>query len=590
MRGLRTVAVIGLVVAACAQPGTGDTLGRAAPAEPAPSVCRDFIDATAALTEETDIEAYTLIMNKAAVPVFEYLVHGDRHLPPGVGEAWENLAFGTPTSTDLEAVHYVGGVLVPELGALCEEIGQNVFAPPPSPLHDLTDVPEVTVTPLYEDGTIDHACDVFIQTLDGWSDERSTGAEIGLHIADLTDQLIGGLESQGVTAGISDLAAYADKYRTAPIVQANEAAEAFLAAASQALAVDSVVCGHLNTWNHRDIEPTADLAYHRFRWSELGFADYTMEIGISDAGNPRGRQELVVVVSGGRAIELYDIRTAQRVEPPYGVPITINEMFETLKNEGAADTFFHPVLGYPEGIGAMHVVALDEGTEFDRSILGSTADAVAIVKTIERFTPGKACGSARVPGGEPIPDTRPLDADARQALAALTAVEEEGAPFTSTYDYGIFERTTDVLVVLGHDGSGNYSSAVFDREGDAWKPVSWGTCHWVDDGFGMSPWALDPETPFDPASGEIHLITADRCGSHTAHGNEYVVVEAAMENSVELVVWRADHPPPPPEGPEAIEMSCAIGTVVKLTVILRDPIGSRALVGATEPADWPEDF
>lgn len=109
-------------------------------------------------------------MNEAALPVYEYLFQGDRQLPPGVGEAWENLAFGTPTSTDLETVHYVGNVLVPELGARCEELGRNVLAPPPSPMHDPTDVPAVAVTPLYEDGTIDHACDVFIQTLDGWSD------------------------------------------------------------------------------------------------------------------------------------------------------------------------------------------------------------------------------------------------------------------------------------------------------------------------------------------------------------------------------------------------------------------------------------
>lgn len=418
----------------------------------------------------------------------------------------------------------------------------------------------------------------------------STGAEIGRHVADLADQLIERLESQGMTAGIADLAAYSDTYRTAPIVQGHEVAEAFLAAASQALATDSVVCGHFSTWNHGDIEPTTDLEYHRFRWSELGFDDYTMQIGISDAGNSRGRQELVVVVSDGNAIEVYDIRTGQLVEQPQGIPITIDEMFHTLETEGVTDTFFHPVLGYPDKIGAMHVVALDEGTEFDRSILGSTDDAVAIVETIESFTPGLACGSARVAGGVAIPETQPLDADARQALAALTAVEEEGAPFSSTYDYGIFERTTDSLVFLGDDGHGNHSSATFERESDNWKPVSWGTCHWIDDGFGLSPWTLDPETPFDPASGEIHLITVDQCGSHTAHGNEYLVAENAAADSVELVVWRADHPPPAPDGSENFDLSCPIGTVVKLTVVLENPFGDRELTGATDPADWPEDF
>lgn len=560
------------------------------PDEPSPALCQDFVDATAALMEEPDIEGYTFVMNEAAVPVYEYLVQGDRQLPPGVLGAWENLAFGTPTSTDLEAVPYAGHALVPELGALCEELGRNILAPPPSPMQEPTDVPAVAVTPLYEDGTIDHACDVFLQTLNGWSDVRSTPAEIGVHIADLTDQLTDSLESQGITAGISDLAAYADTYRTAPIVQAHEEAKAFLAAASQALAADSIVCGHLNTWNHGDIEPTTDLAYHRFRWSELGFADYTMQIGISDVGDPRGRQEFVVVVSDGNAIEVYDIRTAQPVEQPHGVPITINEMFDTLETEGVADTFFHPVLGYPDGIGAAHIITLNDGTDFDRSIFGSTADAVAIVETVESFTPGKACGSVRIPGGEPIPDTQPLDADAKRALAALAAVEEEGAPFTSTYDYGIFDRTTDALVLLGDDGSENHSSAAFVREGNVWKPVSWGTCHWVDDGFGLSPWAFDPEASIAPESDEVHLITGDQCGSHTAHGNEYLVVENATETSVELVVWRADRPPPPPEGPEYIDLSCSIGTVVELTVILEDPIGDRELIGATDPAHWPDDF
>lgn len=56
------------------------------------------------------------------------------------------------------------------------------------------------------------------------------------------------------------------------------------------------------------------------------------------------------------------------------------------------------------------------------------------------------------------------------------------------------------------------------------------------------------------------------------------------------MVWRADHPPPPPEGPEFFEGDCPADEIVQLTVILDEPLGDRELVGATDTADWPSDF
>ncbi|MGH3649870.1 MAG: DUF6174 domain-containing protein, partial [Acidimicrobiia bacterium] len=388
MRGFIAVVALSVLVAACGQPGSTGDPAPAPPETQTGSVCHDFIDATSVLNDESDYDSYVSILNEAALPVYDVLLEQDLELPQQIMMSWENLAYGNPSNDDLEAIHHVGGLLVSEIGPICEELGRNLGSMPLSPDATPGEPPAVELRPLYEVGTVDHACDVFIQTLFGWSDARSSGTEIGTYIADLTDQLIDRLGSHGIDTGLEHLAIYAEKYRTLPIIQAHEEAEAYLAAASGDLATHSVACGHMNTWDPDSDRQGVDVVYYRFRWDALGYDDYTARIRMNDPDSLRGEQQLVVVVRDGALEEVYDIRTAQLIEPPSGVPLTVDEMFDAVESGNEEHTSFHPVLGYPSGVDQVHVGDLSEGTDFDRSILGSTADATATVEAVSEFTPG----------------------------------------------------------------------------------------------------------------------------------------------------------------------------------------------------------
>lgn len=582
MRGIKAAVAFAVLLAACGQPST-ESAGQVP--EPGTSICQHFIDATAELDELTDYDAYVEGFNEAALPLYQQLVGGGYDVPEQVFLSWETLAYGSPSRGDFEAVHHFGGLLVPEFGPACEELGRNLGAMPLSPEATPSEAPLVEIRPLYEEGTLDYACDVFIQTLFAWSDERSSGAEIGPYIAGLTDRLIADVESHGIEDGLDDLRAYSEKYRTVPIVRAHEEAEQRLRRASEGLAEHSVVCGHLSFIGHDPGGSPGDMDYHRHRWVVLGYDDYTLRLTIAKPGDVRGGEELIVVVRNGELEEVYDIRTGEQVEPPAGVSLTVSEMFDDVASGGSSNVWFHPVLGYPN-IGTRD---LSEGTDFDRSVLGSTADAEATVGVVDEFVPGQRCGPARVPGGEPIPPTEPLDDDASQALDALRVAEEDGR-FSSSYDYGIFEQTSSRLVLLGQDGAASFAFAEFVRGEGRWEVTSWGTCHWGEDGYGLAPWFLDLEVPYDSNSNEVHVIVADECGAHTRFGNEYTVVATTTSETVQFDIWRADDPPPPPEGPESMNADCPLGNVVKLTVLLDESIGGREVVGATDPEHWPEDL
>ncbi|MFP4073986.1 MAG: DUF6174 domain-containing protein, partial [Actinomycetota bacterium] len=354
------------------------------------------------------------------------------------------------------------------------------------------------------------------------------------------------------------------------------------------LAGISPVCAHLGAWTHSDDRPL-DLDYHRSRWEALGYADYTARIRLHEPESLRGEREVLVVVEGGEISQTYDIRTGEAIDRPVDAPLTVDEMFDAIADTADGQVSFHPVLGYPDGTDSVLVMDLSEGTSFDQSILGSTADATATVDTVDEFQPGQACGAATVPGGEPIPDVEPLDEEARQAIEVLAA-NGEGSRFASNYEYGIFSRIDDTLVLLGDDGAGNLAYASFERDDGRWAVTSFGTCSWDEDGYRKVAWTLDREASLDDGSPEIYLLARDECASHTRFGNEYLVVEKRSGSTVELVVWRADHPPPPPDGPDFIEGGCQAAEIVQLTVILDGPLGGRELVGATDPADWPSDF
>ena len=118
---------------------------------------------------------------------------------------------------------------------------------------------------------------------------------------------------------------------------------------------------------------------------------------------------------------------------------------------------------------------------------------------------------------------------------------------STTSDSSMSRQTTSSYLVPV--GVAVLADAAFVRDGEGWRISGFGTCEWRDDGYTVSPWTFDPENPVDPASTEISVLTGDECASHTRFGNEYLVVVAGTGDEVELVVWRANQPPPPPEGP-----------------------------------------
>ena len=351
-----------LIISACALPE-----GNTPPAEPQPnSICLEFIERTEPLGELTDLADYTELMNEAARPIYDHLLVFDYDMPGEAIESWENLAHGQPTNHDFEAVHYLGGLLAAEIGLECEELGRNVGTVPLLALEGAA--PPVEVVPIYAEGTPDHSCDVFLQTLFGWSDARSHGEEIGKDIASLADDLGSDLTTAGIDDGIEDLAAYASLYRSFPIVRAHEEAEIHLADAAAALASHSIVCAHLSTWDHQVDDE--DRAYHEFRWDRLGYDAYTLRIVIPDADPIRGEIEAIVVVDNGVPIRTVDLRTGAE-GTLQDVTWTVEELFQRT----SGDTWFHPVLGYPTNGPGWFVNELSPGLEFDQSVVGSTADA-----------------------------------------------------------------------------------------------------------------------------------------------------------------------------------------------------------------------
>ncbi len=225
------------------------------------------------------------------------------------------------------------------------------------------------------------------------------------------------------------------------------------------------------------------------------------------------------------------------------------------------------------------LVSCGAGTSNETALaeLGWAGD-VLTVAAVADFTPQQACGSAKVPGGQPIPALAALDDDATQAVTAL-GEHVEGAPFVARYEYEIFSRTPTELILLGSDDDGRLSSAEFRRVGEAWKPKGWGTCEWGADRFELAKWVIDERVDVDGDSQVLHLVAADNCGVVTDAGHEVVVVADYGEDTIEIAVWEALDPPPN-EGDQFGELGCPLDQTVFLAVVLTEPIDGRAIIGA----------
>lgn len=203
------------------------------------------------------------------------------------------------------------------------------------------------------------------------------------------------------------------------------------------------------------------------------------------------------------------------------------------------------------------------------------------VEAVASFSPGLACGSALAPPGSPIPTVRPLDTDAQQALEALRTEGLEGEQFVADYEYGIYSRSDDELVLLGTSLTGSLSDARFHRIDDQWDVIGWGTCSWRSDGYDQVKWQLDPEYQIDPESRTIQIVAVDNCGTVLDQGYEVVVLADFATDSVTIQVWESLYPPEPGFS----DLACPLERTVPLTVHLSEPIGARTILGAHPSLD-----
>jgi hypothetical protein len=205
------------------------------------------------------------------------------------------------------------------------------------------------------------------------------------------------------------------------------------------------------------------------------------------------------------------------------------------------------------------------------------------VDAVEVFTADQACGPAKAAAGESIPATAAIDGNAAQALDAL-ASSEEGRPFADGYDYGIFSRTDDDLILLGTAPRGRFAYATFRRTGDAWRPQGWGGCRWQPDGWQLAKWQVDGGLAFDAKAEEVRLVAADNCGG-VAKGKELAVGAKYTRRKLRFEVWESTILP----GGAFEDLVCPLDGTVQLTVRLPRPIGDRTIAGEyTDLSGFPD--
>lgn len=200
------------------------------------------------------------------------------------------------------------------------------------------------------------------------------------------------------------------------------------------------------------------------------------------------------------------------------------------------------------------------------------------IEAVPAFDPGIACGHAELPSMSSVPSTQPLDADALQAMDAFRRAEEEGSWFTNTFQYEIFSRTGEQLILLGTAADGSHSDAAFDRVDGAWRPGGWGTCFWQPAGFQLAAWQIHPDHPLDPEARLVNILAVDECGSVAERSYELVVVAKDAGDTITFEVWQSLYPQAA-GGEQFNDLSCRIGGRLHLRVHLSDPIGSRVVEG-----------
>ncbi|MEN8114654.1 MAG: hypothetical protein ABFS21_09725 [Actinomycetota bacterium] len=483
MRKWWIVIALGVVAVSCGEVADAPGVSETVPNDSAGAACRDFVEQTRSLPDESDHARYQATLKDAIRPVIHLAV--DRGVLSDEDQnqalALERIFAGDARGDDLWAIEDLGRILSADGVEGCDELWHNLGPMPPEPPMQWDEPPAVEIDSEFETGTADHACDVFIETINAMLESRRPeGAEYGPSMADAAETLIGELKALDITEASDELSLVADLWREYRYERAGEESMRPLETASEELA---------------------------------------------DVGS-------------GRCGELF-----AAIIPGYGEP---------------------PAPYIPPDPITLDVIAVGE------------------------FDPGMACGRAHMASMHDVPSTEPFDDDAQQAFEALREAEEAGKWFTSTFQYGIFSRTDDELVLLGSAADGSLSSAAFRRVDGAWDPSGWGTCEWRPAGWKRIAWQVHPDYTIDPDSDSIDLLAADWCGVVTNKNHEIVVAAVYGEGSLSFELWEGHAHPPGPDGELVAEtLECAIGLQLHLSVALPEPIGDRAIQGEYASLDMP---
>ncbi len=229
--------VMALVLVSCGATEEWGYSHEAAVVGPPRDMCSTFIDRTTPLGFRQDPARYQEILSEAVRPVIDYaleheLVSDDNQ---ELGFALERLYAGDAQEDDLWAVETLGHMLIEYGVPGCERVWRNLGPMAPHPAQTWEVPPAVEISSEYASGTADHACDVFIKTINIWEVDASYGAEYGPSMAEAVETLIHDLEAVDVFEATTSLQMVASLWATKPWVQANEEGAAPLIEAGGAL-------------------------------------------------------------------------------------------------------------------------------------------------------------------------------------------------------------------------------------------------------------------------------------------------------------------------------------------------------------------
>ena len=202
------------------------------------------------------------------------------------------------------------------------------------------------------------------------------------------------------------------------------------------------------------------------------------------------------------------------------------------------------------------------------------------------------CGAAVLPLGSTAPVGEPVNAEAEQAFdeAGESVGGEwfgEGLGFGGGWVWVVVDRDDDRIVFLGQ-GPNGFADVVIEHDGEGWKAVGWGGCHFLNTsdvpGFSAGAWVTDPDVEPDPASATLHVLVMERscAGGQPPEDREIRPLVFAGDDSVQIVVLIE-----PVQG----GATCPSNPWYATTFDLGEPLGDRVLIdGRVTPGlerPWP---